>query len=175
MRGVVNPAVQYPADPLKTEISRTPIPIPESLAVTLSAHAAAYSAGGWLLTDEAGQQLGPWQLQRAFRAARAKVDGLPAGFRFHDLRHYYASLLISSGADVKVVQARLRHASAKTTLDTYAHLWPDSDDSTRTAVDKVLAARMAEIPQHPAGLFRDLAKGVRPVTPSQRSLHCYTS
>ncbi len=34
------------------------------------------------------------------------------------LRHYYASLLISSGADVKVVQARLRHASAKTTLDT---------------------------------------------------------
>jgi integrase len=68
---------------------------------------------------------------------------------FHDLRHYYASLLVSSGSDVKVVQARLRHASAKTTLDTYAHLWPDSDDSTRTAVDKVLAARIAENPQHP--------------------------
>jgi hypothetical protein len=88
-------------------------------------------------------------LQRAFRAARAKVAGLPAGFRFHDLRHYYASLLITSGADVKVVQARLRHASAKTTLDTYAHLLPDSDDSTRAAVDKVLAARVAEIPEHP--------------------------
>jgi hypothetical protein len=29
-----------------------------------------------------------------------------------------------AGRDVKVVQARLRHASAKTTLDTYAHLWP---------------------------------------------------
>jgi integrase len=141
MRGIVSPAVQYPADPLKTDISRTAVPIPESLALTLSAHVAAYSAGGWLLTDESGHQLGPWQLQRAFRAARAKVDGLPPGFRFHDLRHYYASLLISSGADVKVVQARLRHASAKTTLDTYAHLWPDSDDSTRAAVDKVLAAR----------------------------------
>jgi integrase len=34
---------------------------------------------------------------------------------------------------VKVVQARLRHASASTTLNTYAHLWPDSDESTRTA------------------------------------------
>ena len=123
--------------------SRTPIPIPESLALTLSAHVAAFSADGWLLTDEAGHQLGPWQLQRAFRAARAKVDGLPAGFRFHDLRHYYASLLIASGRDVKVVQTRLRHASAKTTLDTYGHLWPDSDDSTRAAVDKVLAARAA--------------------------------
>ena len=79
--------------------------------------------------------------QRAVRSARRKVPGLLPGFRYHDLRHYFASLLIASGADVKVVQARLRHASAKTTLDTYGHLWPDSDDSTRAAVDLVLAAR----------------------------------
>lgn len=30
------------------------------------------------------------------------------------------------------------HASAKTTLDTYSHLWPDTDDSTRAAIDAVL-------------------------------------
>jgi integrase len=53
--------------------------------------------------------------------------GLPAGFRYHDLRHYFASLLIANGADVKVVQARLRHGSATTTLNTYGHLWPDKD------------------------------------------------
>jgi integrase len=75
------------------------------------------------------------------QAARDAVDGLPAGFRFHDLRHYFASLLIESGASVKVVQARMRHASAKTTLDVYGHLWPDSDEATRTAVETVLAAR----------------------------------
>ena len=69
------------------------------------------------------------------------MAGLPPDFRFHDLRHYLASMLIASGADVKVVQARLRHASAKTTLDTYAHLWPDSDESTRTAIDAVMIAR----------------------------------
>jgi hypothetical protein len=40
--------------------------------------------------------------------------------------------------NVKVVQARLRHAWASTTLDTYSHLWPDPDDSTRTAVETVL-------------------------------------
>jgi integrase len=39
------------------------------------------------------------------------------------------------------VQARLRHASAKTTLDTYGHLWPDRDESTRAAVEAVIAAR----------------------------------
>ena len=75
------------------------------------------------------------------RKARQKVEGLPAGFRYHDLRHYFASLLIASGADVKTVQARLRHASAKTTLDTYGHIWPDRDESTRAAVEDVLAAR----------------------------------
>lgn len=153
MRGVVSPAQQYPSEPLKTEMSKTPIPIPESLALTLSAHVAEYAADGWMLTDEWGHQLGPWQLQRAFRSARALVlaepkkrlprgaEPLLAGFRFHDLRHYYASLLIASGLDVKVVQARLRHGSAKTTLDTYGHLWPDSDDSTRAAINSVIAAR----------------------------------
>ena len=64
------------------------------------------------------------------------------GFSFHDLRHYLASLLISSGADVKVVQARLRHASATTTLNTYGHLWPDADESTRAAIGAVITARM---------------------------------
>jgi integrase len=74
-------------------------------------------------------------------ACTRDADGLPAGFRYHDLRHYFASLLIASGADVKTVQARLRHASAKTTLDVYGHLWPDPDESTRAAVEAVLAAR----------------------------------
>ena len=54
---------------------------------------------------------------------------------FHELRHFYASLLIRHGESVKTVQARLGHASAAETLDTYSHLWPDSDDRTREAVD----------------------------------------
>jgi integrase len=140
MRGVVSPEVQYPAEPLKTETSRTPVPIPHSLSLSLSAHVARWRAET-VLVNQTGHRLGPWMLERAVRAARRKVPGLPPGFRYHDLRHYFASLLIASGADVKVVQARLRHASAKTTLDTYGHLWPDSDDSTRAAVDVVLAAR----------------------------------
>ena len=47
----------------------------------------------------------------------------------------------ASGADVKTVQARLRHAGAKTTLDTYGHIWPDRDESTRAVVDAVITAR----------------------------------
>ena len=140
MRGIVNPAVQYPCAPLKSETSRTAIPVPAAMAVQLSAQVAAWPAETFL-TNELGRQLSPTSIEVAMRSARAKIPGLPAGFRFHDLRHYFASMLIASGADVKVVQARLRHASAKTTLDTYGHLWPDSDDSTRAAVAAIFDAR----------------------------------
>lgn len=140
MRGVIHPAVQYPAVALKTEMSRTPVPIARSMALELAAHVARYP-GLTILVNADGEQLGPWALERAVRAARGKVDGLPGEFRFHDLRHYFASLLIADGCDVKTVQARLRHASAKTTLDTYGHLWPDRDESTRAAVEAVFSAR----------------------------------
>lgn len=46
----------------------------------------------------------------------------------HDLRHTAASLAISSGANVKVVQRMLGHKSAAMTLDTYADLFDDDLD-----------------------------------------------
>ena len=109
MRGIWRPALQYPADPLKSDTSTTPVPFPHSLALELSAHVSATARrGDWLLTNEWGQQLTPWTLERAIRSARTKVPGLPPTFTYHDLRHHFASLLIASGADVKVVQARLK-------------------------------------------------------------------
>ena len=78
--------------------------------------------------------------------ARAPPDDLTMygptdrALRWTALRHFYASLLIRHGESVKTVQARLGHASASETLDTYSHLWPDSDDRTRAAVDAVLSA-----------------------------------
>jgi integrase len=140
MRGVIHPAIQYPSKPLKSETSRTAIPIPGDLALMLSAEVARTGAEV-LVTNEIMRPATPWAIERAMRKARGSVEGLPDGFRFHDTRHYFASLLISAGLDVKVVQARLRHASAKTTLDTYGHLWPDRDESSRAAVAVALAAR----------------------------------
>jgi integrase len=137
MRGVIEPAVQYPEHALKSETSRAAVPIPASLSLELSEGAAGRT---WVVESPMGEQVGPWQIDRAVRQARAAA-GMPAGFRFHDCRHHFASLLIASGSDVKVVQARLRHASATTTLNIYAHLRPDTEESTRAAVDLVLAAR----------------------------------
>jgi integrase len=60
----------------------------------------------------------------------------------HDLRHTAASMAIASGADVKVVQVMLGHASAVETLDRYGHLWPDRLD---VVTDAVGAARDAAL------------------------------
>lgn len=56
--------------------------------------------------------------------------------RFHDLRHTYATLLISQGENVKFVQAQLGHESAKTTLDTYSHLMPENNQRSGAALDQ---------------------------------------
>ncbi|MEU7876987.1 tyrosine-type recombinase/integrase [Microbispora bryophytorum] len=110
-----------------------------ALALVLSAHVKAGLSGETLLTDDNGAQVGPWKLERAMRKARGKVQDLPTGFRFHDVRHYLASLLISSGADVKVVLACLRHVSARPRSTPMAICGPTL--TSRPAIDAVLAAR----------------------------------
>jgi integrase len=138
--GIIHPAVQYPAEPLKTEISRTAIPIPPSLSTELLVHQAQFP-GPVILCDLDGHQIGPWRLERAFCAARDKVAGLPDRFRYKDLRHFFASVLFSSGADVNKVQARLRHVGARTAFPAYGQPWPDTDESTRAALEAVFIAR----------------------------------
>ncbi|MCT4612496.1 MAG: site-specific integrase [Clostridia bacterium] len=41
--------------------------------------------------------------------------------RFHDLRHSHATLLVSSGVNLKIVQDRLGHSTISTTADVYSH------------------------------------------------------
>jgi Phage integrase family len=54
----------------------------------------------------------------------------------HDLRHTAASLAISAGANVKVVQRMLGHASAAMTLDVYSDLFADDLSAVADAHDE---------------------------------------
>jgi integrase len=45
-------------------------------------------------------------------------------YRFHDLRHVAASLLIEQGMQPKRIQEIMGHSSIKVTYDLYGHLWP---------------------------------------------------
>jgi len=95
--------------------------------------------GDWLFVNGAGEPphqntVGHWW--RLTKKA-AKVEG----FTLHDLRHFW---LIAAGCDVVTVQHALGHASATTTLSTYAHLWPNAEDRTRAAAEAMLTSAMQE-------------------------------
>jgi integrase len=62
-------------------------------------------------------------INTAWRALR-KAAGLPT-FRFHDLRHTFASRLVQAGVDLNTVRELLGHTDIVMTLR-YAHLAPQN-------------------------------------------------
>jgi integrase len=80
------------------------------------------------------------------RAAKSKLDGIAVDcfpeVTPHDLRHTAASIAVSSGANVKVLQKMLGHASAAMTLDRYADLFDSDDVSVSNAINAQILERV---------------------------------
>lgn len=57
--------------------------------------------------------------------------------RVHDLRHSHASLLIELGFSPLLIQERLGHEDIQTTLNTYAHLYPNKQEEVSNKLDKI--------------------------------------
>jgi len=83
-------------------------------------------------------------VERGFHPAQVAAgvingDGTAKYPGLHSLRHFYASWCINRRVDgglelpLKVVQARLGHASIQMTADTYGHLFPRGDDGAELA------------------------------------------
>lgn len=81
---------------------------------------------------------------RTVKRANITLEAAGSGVRvtdgttMHDLRHFYASLLIAAGQSPKTVQVRLGHAKPSITLNTYTHLWPKEEDATAAVVESAL-------------------------------------
>jgi len=67
-----------------------------------------------------------------------KRAGLPE-IRFHDLRHTFATLLLSGDVHPKFVQELLGHATIAITLDTYSHVLPGMSDHASRAMEDALS------------------------------------
>ncbi len=112
-------------DTLKSRRSRT-VPLVEGLGPIVDRWAAGKGPADWLFSAPAGGPLreSNWKRSIGWTAATAAI-GVP-NLRVHDLRHTAASVWLGSGADPKVVQAVLGHATASMTMDLYGHLVADN-------------------------------------------------
>ena len=121
----------------KTAASVRVIPVDDVVIEAVAAHLAAYptNGSGLVFRSAIGTPLRPSTLWMAWNRAANSVatDATP-----HDLRHYFASVLIRAGLSIKAIQRLLGHKSAVETLDTYGHLMGDEDDRSRAAIRREL-------------------------------------
>jgi integrase len=112
------------------------------LSLTLAPLCEGKGRDDLLWTDSAGQPLKPpaskdsW-LSGAVARCQKSDKSFPR-ITAHDLRHTYASLAVSEGANVLVVQRQLSHRSAAMTLGVYSNLFDaDLDAAPRRSMKGV--------------------------------------
>jgi integrase len=99
-------------------------------------HAGLWEDSGLIFPSGVGTPISGGNLNRAFKATLRRA-GLPA-FRFHDLRHTCATLLLREGVNPKYIQELLGHADISLTLNIYSHVLPDMGHAAAGAMDAAL-------------------------------------
>lgn len=96
---------------------------------------------GLVFTDEPGSDQ-PWRPDYVTMTWGRLRTRLGLATRFHDLRHYCATRLLTSGVDLATVAHRLGHADGgKTTISIYSHVMQASDNKAASLIDGDIVRR----------------------------------
>ena len=99
--------------------------------------AGLWKEQGLVFPSQVGTPLWARNLNRSYKRLLHRA-GLPTDFRFQDLRHTCATLLLRQGVNPKFVQELLGHGDVSLTLNVYSHVLPSLGDQTATAMDDAL-------------------------------------
>jgi integrase len=66
--------------------------------------------------------------------------------RVHDIRHTYASLLLSNGYSLMYVKEQMGHHSIQVTVDTYGHLIPNGNRDAVNSLDEIYSTAILRNP-----------------------------
>jgi integrase len=112
--------------------------------------------GGLVFLNQNGGRINARNLIRAFRNACDKAG--VKRFRFHDLRHTFATRLVQAGVDLYTVQ-KLGRWKSISMVERYAHHCPESLRPGVEALDKIIT-NLSQLPQKPKKRATEM-----PVTP----------
>ncbi|MDO3634695.1 tyrosine-type recombinase/integrase [Mycolicibacterium arseniciresistens] len=119
----------------KSAAGRRSIPIPQRVMPILNTRLAGRPPGEPAIASPMGSLLGLENWKRSVRWRQSIIEiGRPT-LRVHDLRHTYASLARRAGADLRLLQKTMGHASITVTAHTYADLYDDELDDVASALD----------------------------------------
>jgi integrase len=121
----------------KSEAGRRSVPIPERLMPTFKARLDARPRGAPAISSPKGSRLSLENWKRAVNWRKSAIEIGRPELRVHDLRHTYASLSRRAGADLRLLQKAMGHASITVTAHTYADLFDDELDDIAAALDSL--------------------------------------
>jgi len=140
-------------DETKTSASRRLVTLPEFLCDLLERRLSSKErASEFVFTSRTGRLLRRSNFRRHALKPALTLAKLDSETRFHDLRHTAAALMIEHGAHPKEIQARLGHASIRTTLETYGHLMPTLGAHLDEALDRAHQDAKLNLPRPARGL-----------------------
>lgn len=123
----------------KTRRARS-VPVPPGVMDKIVEHVAGKAPTDLVFTTPNGARVDRGNFLNRYVRKAAEEAGLPSRFRTHDARHTFASLAVSAGANVKVVQNAMGHADATTTLRTYAGTFEQDLDDVAERLGGMLGA-----------------------------------
>lgn len=94
---------------------------------------------GLLFPTESGQPVDADNWFKRVWVPTREAAGLPS-LRIHDARHHLATILLSQGHSVKLVQRMLGHATASILLDVYASVTKQGEDEAAKDLDRWMGA-----------------------------------
>lgn len=133
------------ARPLKTDISRGTIPVCPTLIRMLKEWKLRSGSPKWVFPSHPNAKpLSPEGFTSKVWPEIRKEFNLPADFRFHDLRHTFASILLALGERMENVQNLMRHSNYSTTMNVYRHLLPNQLETALKSLDALYMEKNVE-------------------------------
>ncbi|HRR09249.1 MAG TPA: tyrosine-type recombinase/integrase [Rhodothermales bacterium] len=116
------------------------VPLSKSLLGLLRQYYLSYKPEKWLFEGQfSGEPYAVRSLQTIFCRAKEQA-GIRKAVSFHTLRHSYATHLLESGTDVRLIQELLGHRDIKTTLR-YTHVSQRTIQRIRSPLDALFTEK----------------------------------